>query len=66
MKRVYVKPESVFVDIVLHHSILSLGNNFDENVQSGPLTNDGLWDENSDKLPKSKSVWGDSKEEEEI
>jgi hypothetical protein len=66
MKREYTKPESKYVDITLQGTILEDAIDDDPTPSSVPLGNEGIWDDSYDKLPSAKSVWGDSKEEEEI
>ena len=64
MKREYTKPESRFVDTTLNGTVLDTGIEDDLNPDSVPLSNESAWDEDYDKLPTSKSVWGKEETEE--
>ena len=64
MKREYTKPESRFVDTTLNGTVLDTGIDDDLNPDSVPLSNAGSWDEEYDKLPTAKRVWGKEETEE--
>ena len=55
MKKEYLKPEAIYVDIELYNSVLEnpMGTPTSEPVEG----NTGVWDDAYDRLPTSKSVW---------
>lgn len=62
MKKIYLKPDSRFVDINMEGSVLN-----DPIANSEPLGENEtrVWEENpGDRLPVSKSVWGKDETEE--
>lgn len=64
MKREYTKPESKFVDTTLNGTVLDPGIEDGTNPDSVPLSNKGGWDDDYEKLPTAKSVWGNEETEE--
>ncbi len=57
MKKEYMKPEAIIVDIELYNSVLETPG---EIPASEPAdANEGIWEDKYDKLPTSKSVWDD-------
>ncbi len=57
MKKIYSTPESRFVNINFSGSLLNPPIEHSESNESR------VWDEDSDRLPTAKSVWGDEEEE---
>ena len=57
MKKEYLKPQAIIVDIELYNSVL------DEDpaipTSEGNSGNSGVWDDTYDRLPTNKSVWDD-------
>ena len=58
MKKNYKNPEARFVDINVNDPLL------EQPVISEQLVNEAGWESNYDKLPTSKSVWGEEETEE--
>lgn len=61
MKKEYLKPEAIYVDIELYNSVL-------DNPMGTPTSepeegNAGVWDDSYDRLPTNKSVWDDGLEQ---
>lgn len=57
MKKEYLKPQAIIVDIELYNSVLE---EYPDVPASEPAPgNNGIWDDSYDRLPTSKSVWDD-------
>ena len=57
MKKEYLKPQAVIVDIELYNSVLE--NPMDTPTSEPNEGNVGVWDDSYDRLPTNKSVWDD-------